>query len=69
MVSSAVTDAKQRGVQKGHGEGLWVSTKVFPENHSASQAGKMGDHLCYVQQGWNSVDLYWGSNQEVKEAL
>ncbi len=45
------------GILRGHGEGLLVLTKVFPENYPTPQEGEMGDHPRCVQQGWDTIDL------------
>ena len=36
-------------VQRGHGEGLWVGTKVFLEDHAAPQEGETGNLPSCVQ--------------------
>lgn len=49
---------KAAGVQRSHGEGLLVDTKVLLENSPPLQEGEIGNHPIRVQQGWDTVDLH-----------
>ncbi len=48
---------------------FWLAPRCFSKSVWILRRWETRNHLSYAQQGWDTVDLDWGSNQVVEGAI